>query len=558
MAGEIIIVADDQPVRLQLTQAFLSNQGYKVKIASSGVEAAKLLHDVAPDVVFINLESADGKAFEVVRNLKRRGKAAKALALAAAAPGEEAEALAAGFDGSLVRPVQMSTLGACIRDMLERRRAAALAAEKAIKDAEKAAKEAQEAAKDAERASIEPASASAPPAPTVAPGMPATAVAPALQATPPAEQSAGSAAKDARREAAAAELDVLRARFLAEGGEKSRALIERLGDRFDIKDASKAVHQWIGTGGLLGFTTVSRLARDAENILAELPLDGAQLRETLDQLATAFSAPPEARKEPLPASIVEALKGKRVAAVEFTVQQQERLNSALERVNAQGIFLGAGDSSDGDGVQGADIVLIHVNAETAGTKWLDPSGTLAGRKPVILTGARDSLVALPQAVQALAREFLMDSWQPEEALVRLSLAAAHRPQGKPKASLSLQVRTHVAIADDDPAVLSLVRTALENFGMECHASTNGPDALASIRSLRPHAAVLDVNMPGMDGYEVLAAVRQEDLPVRVLLLTARQQESDVIRGFTLGADDYVVKPFSPMELVARLKRLLTR
>ena len=57
---------------------------------------------------------------------------------------------------------------------------------------------------------------------------------------------------------------------------------------------------------------------------------------------------------------------------------------------------------------------------------------------------------------------------------------------------------------------------------------------------------------------VLAAIRADNLPVRVMLLTARQQESDIIRGFTLGADDYVVKPFSPMELVARLKRLVLR
>jgi DNA-binding response OmpR family regulator len=82
--------------------------------------------------------------------------------------------------------------------------------------------------------------------------------------------------------------------------------------------------------------------------------------------------------------------------------------------------------------------------------------------------------------------------------------------------------------------------------------------LEAIRRIRPQAAVLDVDMPGMDGYEVLAAIRREELPVRVLLVTARQQESDVVRGFTLGADDYVVKPFSPMELVARLKRLLSQ
>lgn len=65
-----------------------------------------------------------------------------------------------------------------------------------------------------------------------------------------------------------------------------------------------------------------------------------------------------------------------------------------------------------------------------------------------------------------------------------------------------------------------------------------------------------MNMPGMDGFEVLAAVRAEAIPVRIILLTARHQEHDIVRGFTLGSDDYVVKPFSPMELVARLKRLL--
>jgi len=63
-------------------------------------------------------------------------------------------------------------------------------------------------------------------------------------------------------------------------------------------------------------------------------------------------------------------------------------------------------------------------------------------------------------------------------------------------------------------------------------------------------------MPGMDGYEVLSAIRAEQIPSQVMLLTARQQENDVLRGFQLGADDYLVKPFNPLELVARIKRLL--
>ena len=109
-----------------------------------------------------------------------------------------------------------------------------------------------------------------------------------------------------------------------------------------------------------------------------------------------------------------------------------------------------------------------------------------------------------------------------------------------------------------PPPLALVRAAIQNFGMDCHTAADGRGAIDTVRRIRPQAAVLDVNMPGMDGFEVLAAIRAEAIPVRVLLLTARQQENDVIRGFSLGADDYVVKPFSPMELMARLKRLLTR
>jgi CheY-like chemotaxis protein len=315
----------------------------------------------------------------------------------------------------------------------------------------------------------------------------------------------------------------------------------------------------VGTGGLLGYTAISRLSREAEAILAEQPFDNAQFRESLTNLALAFSSPREAREPPLPESIVQALSGKRIAGVEFPVNEQQRLYAALERVGAQATFLSAMQAPDSPEALANDLIVIHVNAETVASAWLNAAAPVDGLRPMVLAGKRDSLLALPLATQSLAREFLMDSWQAEEALVRFSLALAYHPlQLQPKPALAASVRTRVVIADDDPAVLALVRTALENFGMDCRPASDGASALEAIRQTRPHAAVLDVNMPGMDGYEVLAAVRREELPVRVLLLTARQQESDVIRGFTLGADDYVVKPFSPMELVARLKRLLAR
>jgi len=94
--------------------------------------------------------------------------------------------------------------------------------------------------------------------------------------------------------------------------------------------------------------------------------------------------------------------------------------------------------------------------------------------------------------------------------------------------------------------------------MECFTASEGDHALQLIREQRADAAVLDVIMPNLDGFEVLAAVRNDsgarNLPV--LLLSAMQQEADIVRAFGLGANDYVTKPFSPVEVVARLKRLV--
>jgi CheY-like chemotaxis protein len=331
-----------------------------------------------------------------------------------------------------------------------------------------------------------------------------------------------------------------------------------LDGQFDANAAAKLVHNWIGTGGLLGYSAISRLAREAEAVLLERPLENDQLRDALTNLALAFNSPREARDAPLSETIVNALSGKRVALVGLPPSDAQRMCVALERTNSVPVFFEASEPPDSPAVLECHLAVVHVRPEMGRTPWLEP-GT-AYVLPLVFVGSRDHLLSLDHSVQALACEFLMDSWQPEEALVRLSLALSQQRVAAPRnpSGPSPSERTRVVIADDDPTVLALVRTALANFGMECYTAADGPSALETIRRYKPHAAVLDVNMPGMDGYEVLSAVRAESNPARVMLLTARQQESDVIRGFNLGADDYVVKPFSPMELVARMKRLLWR
>ncbi len=116
----------------------------------------------------------------------------------------------------------------------------------------------------------------------------------------------------------------------------------------------------------------------------------------------------------------------------------------------------------------------------------------------------------------------------------------------------------VLVADDDDDILLLVTTRLRRDGFEVVQASSGDEALRLAREKRPRLAVLDIGMPGLDGLEVLEQIRADDelRDMRVLLLTAKAQESDVRRGFDTGADAYVKKPFSPADLSARVRELL--
>jgi two-component system, OmpR family, phosphate regulon response regulator PhoB len=118
----------------------------------------------------------------------------------------------------------------------------------------------------------------------------------------------------------------------------------------------------------------------------------------------------------------------------------------------------------------------------------------------------------------------------------------------------------VLVVDDEPDIVALVAYHLAKAGYRVSTASSGTDALEAVRRERPALIILDLMLPGMSGYEVLEQLRSADATrdVAVLMLTARREEPDRIQGLSLGADDYLTKPFSPQELVLRVGAILRR
>ena len=516
MASETILVVDDAAVTLKLIASLLRQEGYAVQIASNAEQALSTLRTFRPDLILVDVHLPGIDGFELARRIRQdaRLKDIAVVAMTASSrEGIEQEAADAGCNGFIAKPIEPQTLRVRVRQYLERE---------------------PEAPPDQRE----------------------------LPALPEGFSFSGP------------EMESLRRAFLKEALLQSRQLLASLDSNFDEAMASRLLHQWVGAAGLFGYIAISGVALKMEALLTA-PLNAGPLRESLSDLVCAFEDAFEAANTPLPDSMVQELSAKRIALVGFAEMEAERVCAALARIGAKPRSFAVDDPPDCDPIRDCDVVMVHVRPETMDAQWLSPAFVAPRGMPLVLVGAREHLLALPPSVQSRAQEFLIDGWQPEEALMRLRFAlsragapAASTPSAvespstaeplsaAPPARRTVTARPEVLIAEDSLTIQALIRSVLENYGMTCRVAASGTEALRMLREHQPHAMVLDVNMPGLDGFEVLAAIRREAIPVRVILLTARQAESDIIRGFSLGADDYIVKPFSPLELVARLKRLL--
>ncbi len=508
MAGETILVVDDAPVNLKLTDILLRKEGYKVHTVPDAEEALRLLGKFHPNVVLVDIQLPGMNGLELTRRIKQDPRTSDmiVIALTACAMRDDQEkALAAGCDGYITKPIDTHSLGPRIREHLDG---------KAPLDSNSA--------------------------PAAAPALP------------------GGLALST------VEMESLRRRFLEQGILQSRELLFDSNAQFDVAKARAVLHKWIGAAGALGYGTIAGLSRDLEDLLSAPGTDEKKLRDLLTKLVMAFTDPREAEIS-LPASVMQELAGKRVAMVGFAEDEAERLCAIFEYLGALPRLFDAGERPDSVLVGNCDAAMVHVRPETMDSQWLEPNRVPPAGKPILLVGGREAILALDWRVQMRAEEFLIDGWQPEEAVMRLSFAlsrgataaAAFRdasPAERPGVKTLRQAK--VVLADDDPTVAAILRATLREYDVDCRAASTGDEALRLIEECQPAAAVLDVNMPGMNGFEVLSAIRARRLPVKVILLTARRHEKDVVHGFDLGADDYVLKPFNPMEVVVRLKRML--
>ena len=497
MAGAPILVVDDAPVNLKLMRMLLTHAGYDVRTAACAEDALEMLSDYRPELILADIQLPGMNGLEMTRQVKNdpRTSAIKVVALTACAMKEDRDrALNAGCDDYISKPIDTAVLASKVGELLAR--------------------------PAAEPTALRPAS---------------------------------------------LDMEAMRRQFLADGSENTRDWLANLDSGLDQSRVAGQLHQWVGSAGLLGYSQISELARHAETMLLREPVETDEVREALVELVQCFSTELDSEFPPAK-DYTEALAGKRVALVGFSSKRADFLCTLLEQAKARARLFEAAEGPASLAIQNCDLVLFHARPETRHSEWFTAPAADAAPIKLVLMGEQRELVAMPAALRARAIDFLVGRTETQEVMMRLAFAVSRdlprAAEAIPAAPVApVRARTtvtnpRVVLADDDSIVHALVGATLQNHGMTCRTAQNGHDALNLIRSEQPHAAVLDVNMPGMDGFQVLAAIRAEKIPTRVILLTALGQEKDVLRAFDLGADDYLRKPFNPFELVARLKRLM--
>ena len=258
--------------------------------------------------------------------------------------------------------------------------------------------------------------------------------------------------------------------------------------------------------------------------------------------------------------IQKSLAGRRFALMGFVSPEADSIIVALATVRGIGHVVGGAPSIPGlNSLSPFDACFINASAAGIGEQVPPIEMIARSRKPAVIVGTFEDLVTRFATVADLHRDFIVRPCLPEELLLR-----AYRVlRFVETAEVALQSSARngsrrVLVADDDATTIVMISTILKHFNFECDVARNGEEALDIARKKKPDLVLMDVSMPHMDGFKTLTALRG-DVATRnmpVIMVSGHRDEAEVVKGFSLGADDYVTKPFNSGELMARINRAL--
>lgn len=493
MPGEPVLIVDDDPMSRKLLRALLAGEGYSIRFAESAGEALTVLKTFTPRLALIDIQLPDIDGLELVRALRDREATRETRIVAVTAY---------GMKGDQQRALRAGCDGYLTKP-------------------------------------FEPAS-----LPTL--------MRKYLDVQPGADlPKEGSDAPDLQSES--------RNNLLAEGMDEIPKLLASRS--FHTGKARRFLHRWTRVSATLGYPQIASKSRELEELLTQPLVEVRKnLQAGMEELLGCFSSAAAGRESSCAwlREVSGCLAGKRLAMIGFEPTEAERAARALSQTSALTETLDR--ATPGSSLlANFDLVIVHLRTDGSLDPWNDAEQLEKNTKSLLLIGSCEALFRLDGTTRKDLREFLVAPWNPAELVLRayrlLSKSCQPRRTG---CGTAADAKPVVVIADDDPDVTRLVSVTLEKFRLDCRIAHNGTEALQLVEKLEPSAVILDINLPDMDGFDVQLRMRMEQASRRipVVLLTGRQGEADVLRAFGYGAADYVTKPFNPIELTARVMRLI--
>jgi DNA-binding response OmpR family regulator len=380
-------------------------------------------------------------------------------------------------------------------------------------------------------------------------------------------------------------LDEIRQRFVATFDEQCASLhilidnVDAFGTAGSVATLTQVTHRLSGLAGTIGFPTISARVGELEHMIdgvAGGAFDAPLARDVVDRLQDAFTR--DLARPPVwfPPPAAAAVQGTKILVAEDESDQRAIVTACLEGAGYEPVAVVSGDRvvaaarAEAPALILLDIALPGLDGFSV-CRRLKADPQLAGIPVIFMTtGANldDKLTGLLLG----ADEFLAKPLDLRELVLRMQhliKRCGGRCGGAPrvekpatvatpveKPAVAPAVRT-VVLAEDDPDVTRIVDSQARGAGYKTILAFDGEQALAAVRAHAPDALVLDLMMPKLNGFDVLTQIHEGPAPrPRIIVLSGRGREQDVMRAFDLGADDYMTKPFNPQELMARIARLI--